>query len=131
MGAGGEIITRSWNRLYANFVLDRGNFALSVKPWWRIPEDEEDDENSNIERYLGYGEVRAAYKHGDQVFSALLRNNLKASGNKGAIQVGWSFPLNRRLKGYVEYFNGYGESLIDYDVSNQRVGVGLLMSDLL
>jgi len=130
-GRGGEAISRSWNRLYVNFMLERGNFALSVKPWWRLPEDDEDDENPNIERYLGYGEIRGVYKYGVQVFSAMLRNNLKTSGNKGAIELGWSFPLHRRLKGYLQYFNGYGECLLDYDQRNQRVGVGVLLSDWL
>ena len=130
-GRGGEAISRSWNRLYANFMLEKGNFALSVKPWWRLPEDDEDDENPNIENYLGYGEVRGVYKRGEQVFSAMLRDNLKTSGNKGAIELGWSFPLHRRLKGYVQYFNGYGECLLDYNERSQRVGVGLMLSDWL
>jgi phospholipase A1 len=112
-------------------MLEKGNFALSVRPWWRIPEDEEDDENPNIERYFGYGEIRAVYKYGEQVFSAMLRNNLKTTGNKGAIELGWSFPLHRRLKGYVQYFNGSGECLLDYDKQNQRIGMGLLLSDWL
>jgi phospholipase A1 len=130
-GRGADILSRSWNRVYANFMLQKGDFALSLKPWWRLPEDDEDDDNPNMERYLGYGEMRAFYKRGEQVFSVLLRNNLKTSGNKGAIEAGWSFPLHRRLKGFVQYFNGYGESLLDYDYKNQRVGMGLLLSDWL
>jgi phospholipase A1 len=132
-GRGADAYSRSWNRVYANLVFERGNFACALKPWWRIPEDEADDNNPNIEKYYGYGELRAAYKWSDMVFAVMLRNNLRADGNKGAVQLDWSFPLpgSRRLKGYVQFFNGYGESMIDYDHANQRIGAGILLSDWL
>ena len=56
----GGMLSRSWNRLYSNFIVERGSFALSVKPWYRIPEDDEDDDNPDIIKYLGHYEVRAA-----------------------------------------------------------------------
>lgn len=127
-GAGDE--SRSWNRLYAEFLLNRGGFVLSLKPWWRIPEA--DDNNPGIERFLGHGEVRVRYKIGSQVASLLLRNNFRGRGaNKGAVELGWSGPLVRQLRWYVQYFNGYGESLVDYDHASQRVGAGVLFGEWL
>lgn len=129
-GRGSESLSRSWNRIYANALLERGNLALSIKPWYRIPEDEEDDNNPNIEKYLGYGELRAAYKSGSNLFAATGRNNLRADGNKGAIQLDWSFPLGP-VRGFVQYFAGYGETLLDYDHYQQRIGFGVMLSDWL
>jgi len=130
--------SRSWNRIYALVTLSRGNFTLALKPWWRIPESEKSaaddpdgDDNPDIHRYLGYGEMYLFYKAGRQTFGVMLRNNLRDEGNLGAVQVDWSFPLTRKLKGYVQYFNGYGESLIDYNATTSRIGVGILLTDWL
>lgn len=124
-----EGLSRSWNRVYAQFGFERGNFALLVRPWVRIPEDAADDDNPDIEDYLGNGDLLATYRNGGNAYSILLRNNLKSSSNRGAVQVDWSFLLNGRLRGYVQYFNGYGESLIDYNHRQQSLGIGVSLTD--
>jgi phospholipase A1 len=58
-----------------------------------------------------------------------LRDNLDWNENRGSVNLGWSFPLTRKMKGYVQYFNGYGESLIDYNRYQERFGIGIKLSD--
>jgi len=123
--------SRSWNRIYVEFIATRGNFVIGLKPWYRIPENDEDDDNPDIYKYLGYGQLWGAYKWGRSVFSFTLRNNLRTSDNKGGIEAGWSFGLTDNLRFYLQYFNGYGESLIDYDNATDRIGVGLMINDWL
>lgn len=130
-------LSRSWNRLYANLIWERNRFVFSFKPWWRLPEDEKDDpqqsdgdDNPDIEKYLGNFEFGAAYRRQDHEFSLMLRNNLRREHNRGALQLEWTFPLSGRLRGYAQFFNGYGESLIDYNAHIERVGVGILLTDL-
>ncbi len=125
-----EPLSRSWNRIFADFIFETDDFVLSIKPWYRLPEDDDDDDNPNIERYLGYGEMTGVYVMGDYTLDFMFRNNLR-SDNKGAVQLGMTFPLWGKLKGYVQYFNGYGESLITYDKSSQTIGVGIMLTDWL
>ncbi|MFW6093421.1 MAG: phospholipase A [Pseudomonadota bacterium] len=135
-GRGGTF-SRSWNRVYADFVFEKENLVVGLKPWWRIPEAEKDDpfeprgdDNPDIEKYMGHFELTTIYRRGDHEWSLLLRNNLRGD-NKGAVQLEWTFPLWRGIRGYAQYFNGYGESLIDYDAHIERFGVGILLTDLL
>ncbi|MFW2365138.1 MAG: phospholipase A [Desulforhopalus sp.] len=131
-GQGGSL-SRSWNRVYGFFSLERGNLALMLIPWIRIEEDLENDDNPDITDYYGHGELRLAYKHKDHTFGIITRNNLESGFSRGAVTLGWSFPLfdYPYLKGYFQYFSGYGESLIDYDSYVNRIGIGLQLTDIL
>lgn len=129
----GGVLSRSWNRIFAEFVLEKGNLVVSFKPWFRIPESTADDDNSDITDFLGHYELRLAYKLDDNVFSVMSRNNIESGFQNGAIEAGWSFPIfdYPYLKGYVQYFGGYGESLIDYNHYVNRIGVGIILVDWL
>ena len=126
----GEPFSRSWNRLYANFIFEKDNLVFGIKPWYRLPEDDKHDDNPDIKKYYGHGELSGFYKWDEHNLSFMLRNNLRSSGNKGAIELGWTFPLHKKIKGYVQYFNGYGQSILDYDSSANTIGIGIALSDL-
>lgn len=132
-----QLLSRSWNRIYADFIFEVDEFSFSFKPWYRIAEDEKTDpldpsgdDNPDIEDYMGHFELLSAYKYNDHTFSLLLRNNLE-SENYGALDLSWSFPLTDKVKGYVKYFNGYGETLLDYNHRSNRVSVGFVVADWL
>jgi len=63
----------------------------------------------------------------------MTRNQLESGFDRGAGELGWSFPIfgYRYLKGYVQYFYGYGESLIDYNRKVNRIGIGISITDWL
>lgn len=130
-------LSRSWNRIYGTMVFDRGPFALGIKAWWRLPEDEKEfptdargDDNPDINEYMGNFELTGVYGLNEHRFIVLLRNNLSAD-NKGAVEFTWSYPVIGNLRVYAQYFNGYGESLIDYNHHNQRFGIGVALNDIL
>jgi phospholipase A1/A2 len=133
-----QLTSRSWNRVYAGLIWERSRYVYYLKVWWRIPEDEKDDpldadgdDNPDIEDYMGNFEFTAAYRKFDHEVSVMLRNNLDTDENRGAIQLNWTFPLEGRYRGYLQFFNGYGESLIDYDAPIERIGIGIILTDLL
>jgi len=131
-GRGGDL-SRSWNRVFAWFTVERGNLAMSIKPWYRIPESDSDDDNPDIDDYMGHYELSASYKWGENIFSLMSRNNLESGFSKGAVQASWSFPLWDwpYLKGYVQWFSGYGQSLIEYDQYANTIGIGFSLTDWL
>lgn len=124
-----EPLSRSWNRAVINAGFERGPLVVVLTGWYRIPEDSSEDDNPDIERYVGYGQVGLDAVWRGHRFALLLRNNLRGCGNKGGVQVDWSFPLIRRVSGHVQYFNGYGESLLDYNASANRIGIGFALKE--
>ncbi len=125
--------SRSWNRLYASFLFDRGRWALEIKPWVWVSKDRETSDSPDIDEYMGHGELRLAYGRKGHVLSAMVRNQLESGFDRGAVELGWSFPVfdYPYLKGYVQYFYGYGESLIDYNNKVNRLGIGISITDWL
>ena len=123
-----EPSSRSWNRLYGSVAAERGNLALGVKVWHRIPEDENEDNNPDILEYMGHTELNAQYKVGGHVLGMMFRPAWMAGFNYG-VQLDWSFPFPGNMQGYVHYYYGYGESLIDYNHANNRIGVGVILNN--
>lgn len=136
-----QLLSRSWNRAYVTLGYAEADWALAIQPWYRFPEEKkfddgdpatppesEGDDNPDIEDYMGYYEMNGAYRWGPLELSGMFRRNF-AQGH-GAYELGLSFPLWGRLRGYTQYFDGYGESLIDYNHKNQRIGVGVLLTEM-
>ena len=123
-----EPLSRSWNRLYANFVFERNNFAMSVKPWIILGDSKD---NPDIDEFMGHGELRFAYRWNDNIFGAMLRNNLQTDENRSGVELSWSYPVTDHLRIYTQYYYGYGESLIDYNARTNRFGIGVALNDYL
>jgi phospholipase A1 len=65
-----------------------------------------------------------------QEFGLMLRSSFRGGSDAhGAAQFTWSFPLVGNLRGYMEAFKGYGESLIDYNHNATYLGAGVSLLD--
>lgn len=122
-------LSRSWNRLIGGILLDQGNLAFRIRAWYRLPDVKGEDDNPDILDYMGRGEIWTHYKDGGHTYSLMLRSNFDPEDVRGAAQASWSFPLGGAVKGYVQYFWGYGDGLIDYNHINNRLSLGLMLTD--
>lgn len=124
-----EPLSRSWNRVIAETSFQRGDWALRLAPHWRIPESDSEDDNPDIEEFMGHGDVTIARRFDDQEVSLLWRGD-PGSGNMGT-QIDYSWPLfGKNIRGHVQYYYGYGESLLDYDHRNHRLSLGFSLNPL-
>ncbi len=117
-------ISRSWNRLYANFGFEGPNTEVYLRPWVRVLREDPDD-NPDIEDFLGYGDVQIIHHLNSQRIDLTARWN--PSTGKGMARIGYHFPLVGDLHGFLSVFSGYGESLLDYNHSQTTVSAGISM----
>nr|WP_032096945.1 MULTISPECIES: phospholipase A [unclassified Alteromonas] len=129
--------SRSWNRIFASITFSDNDDIYYLKTWYRVPEDEKDDpldasgdDNPDIEDFYGRFELGYGRKIGAFKMLALVRNNLDFDENRGSFQLDMTYPISDRYELLVQYFNGYGDSLIDYNRSQERIGIGFQVTFL-
>ncbi len=125
--------SRSWNRAYLQGGWETDTLSALVRGWWRMPENESQDDNPDIEDYVGRAEIalRWAPLDDSQVINLILRNNLRSESNRSFVQLDWATPvtLNQSARLHLQFTSGYGESLIDYNYRQTTVGLGVSFRD--
>lgn len=120
--------SRSWNRVYLQTILNFDNLQIVPKAWLRVDRGGPDD-NPNIEHYAGHGSLDINYNFGRYYTKISVANNFHLNNtNKGSVEVNLYIPIIKDLAyGMIQYFNGYSESMIDYNVKTNRIGLGFLI----
>ncbi|WP_026375402.1 phospholipase A [Aestuariibacter salexigens] len=129
--------SRSWNRLFASVLFSDDDDFYYAKAWYRIPEDDklnpldpDGDDNPDITDFIGHAEIGYGTRVGNVDLLLLLTNNFDFSDNRGGVEVSLSYPLTQRYDILLQYFNGYGDSLIDYNRHQERIGIGIQLKFL-
>ena len=120
--------SRSWNKVYAMAGMEWGKLTVIPRVWMRLFDSSgEDNDNPDLTKYLGYGDVKLQYRLNDKHnFSTTLHYNPKSG--YGAAEAAYTFPIKGKLQGVVRGFHGYGESLIDYNHKQSGIGFGLMFN---
>ncbi|XWW47234.1 phospholipase A [Fibrella sp. USSR17] len=117
-------LSRSWNRVFAQVGLERGRWAVLVRPWYRLPDA--DDENPAIANYVGRGDAVIMYRTGQHLFSLIGSHSLRIGKlNRGQVQFDWTFPIAGNLRGDLQILHGYGETLVDYNYRQTTIGIAV------
>ena len=127
-------LSRSWNRAYLMVGFEKDNrLNLQLRLWKRLPEDSLKDNNPDISRYVGRGDVTLGWNIDS-------KNSLRATytgfNRRGSGRLEWTRSLGdgrgnsfSGLRLYTAIFHGYGDSLLDYNFKRTVFSVGLSLVD--
>ena len=116
---------RSWNYIYTDFYFQIKPIFVDLKLWCRVNDTQ--DYNPELIDYLGHGQLRFMMPYQSHLVEVKFRYSSIASVTT---EINYSHPVFLRddLYFYVKAFDGYGESLIDYNQRIQKIGVGFSIS---
>ena len=127
--------SRSWNRIYVQSGIERNypndrRLVLLLRGWQRTDTINTADDNADISKYLGYGDIELRYSQNKYWEATLL---LRARSMQLDLAAPWSAwklltlasPGKHNTNIHLHYFSGYGESLIDYNHKHDTWGFGI------
>jgi len=122
-------LSRSWNRITMGVGFEHGDFSLRVRDNQQIHIQGKDD-NPDLVDYIGRSEISMAWLPGASTLGLTWRTSFK-SLSRGSLQFDWTYPVFANqpagLRWYVQLFNGYGETLLDYNQRQTSLGLGLTL----
>lgn len=121
-----EDASRSWNKISANSTLIfRDRWVLQTKLWIPFVDG---DSNPDLTQYAGYGFAALTYSSVKRKYNVSCVVTKRAGSILDAnIMLNFSVRMfsNEDIYLYLEYYDGYGESLLDYKEYRQRIRAGI------
>lgn len=120
--------SRSWNKVSftTNIFFDR-NWSMQGKVWLPIVDGEN---NKDITKYKGWANIGGEYKSSDTKYCFSVVINKRSVNNLSSnLTLNFAVRLfsdeNQYL--FAEFYNGYGESMLDYKDYRQRLRLGFVI----
>ena len=119
-------LSRSWNRIIVEAGIQGRNYTLQLRPWFRLNEDLEEDDNPEVTNFIGRGEALFTFVHRRFKLQTNMRHTLRfGDNNRGSVSVSVDYKLQNALSLNLQVFHGYGESLLDYNYKQTMLSFGV------
>lgn len=125
----GGYLERSWNRAYAQLKFTGENWLFKVRGWALIDEASSSAiHNPHITYYLGYDNFVFSYNW-NQLKTTIEAQNIESGFKRGFVIASVSYPVLQSISLFAQLFNGYGQSLIEYNHKSTGLGIGISIND--
>lgn len=125
--------SRSWNYWHVSAAMSLGPLLLETTYKNRVNETLEKDDNPDLIYFKGNLESRLTSLVGRTSIS-LERSGQYFSMERGSWQLDVTYPLTKSqpegVRIQLQIFSGYGETLLDYNHRQTRIGIGFLLLNL-
>ncbi|RWU09656.1 phospholipase [Pseudidiomarina gelatinasegens] len=125
--------SRSWNYVYFGGAVEWGPVVWESTWKQRVNETGDNDDNPDLIRFRGNFENTLSWRNSLSTYS-LTRITRELSWSRGSWRLDFTHPLNSEkpdgLRFYIQIFSGYGETLLDYNHRQNRIGIGFLLLNI-
>lgn len=123
-----SIFSRSWNKitLSASILMSR-NLEMQFKTWIPIIDS---DNNRDILKYNGVFQVSANYIASNKKFNAAAIITKRGGFNMNfntVLEFSYKFNNNENQYLFLQYYNGYGENLLEYKRFKSMLRIGFVI----
>ena len=122
-----SIENRSWNKLTLGAaVLLNKNWEVQFKGWIPVIDGKENDD---ILKYNGIFQVAANYRTDNRRLNLglILTKRLTWFSFNTQVELSYKFNNNENQYFFVQYYNGYGENLLEYNQFKSMLRVGFVI----
>ena len=122
-----SINSRSWNKVsfFGSVILNK-NWELQAKTWIPIIDS---DNNRDILKYNGIFQIGLNYRTDNQRLQcgAIFTQRKAWFGFNTQIEVSYKFNERENQYLFVQFYNGYGENLLEYNKYKNMIRVGFVI----
>jgi phospholipase A1 len=132
-------LSRSWNRTYVMGAAEKilgpdASVSLQGRIWNRMKERRDQDDNPNIEDYVGRAEITANWQINRANTLGLTVRHSLTNPARGSTRIDWlmapeASAVYTGLRYHVQLFTGYGDSLVDFNRRRSVLSFGLSLVD--
>lgn len=135
---GGNFVrSKALDRIIAETNYKYKDFNARLRAWINISAIAYDGAKTNgdISKYIGYGDIQLSYTYKNNHFELYLNNIFNNYFTreywnwKGQVELGYSYGVSKHYAIYVQYLYGYGDSLYEYSLPVNRIGIGFRLRD--